>query len=144
MGCVKRCLRKDLGNSRLMYDELSTILTEIESTLNLRPLTYLYDTLGEALTPSHLLHGHRLSALSEGIDSEVDVNDDKGKLSTRSLYFTKLRTHFWNRWRREYMTDLREFHKLSDCRTVPIKKGQLQSLPQIVGTNCRFFTLFHT
>ena len=70
MGCVKRCLRKVLGNSRLTYDELSTILTEVESTLNSLPLTYLYVELGEALTSSHLLHGDRLSALFEAIDSD--------------------------------------------------------------------------
>ena len=130
MGCVKRCPRKVLGNSRLTYDELSTVLTEVESTLNSRPLTYLYDELGEALTPSHLLYGHRLSALSEGIDSEVEPDNDKGKLSKRFLYLTKLLTHFWNRWRREYMTDLREYHKLSDCKTVPVRKGQLVLLQE--------------
>ena len=74
VGCVKRCLRKVLGNSRLTYDELSTVFTEVENTLNSRPLTYLYDELGEALTPSHLLYGHRLSALSEGIDSEAGAD----------------------------------------------------------------------
>ena len=130
VGCVKCCLRKVLGNSRLTYDELSTVLTEVENTLNLRPLTYLYDELGEALTPSHLLYGHRLSALSEGIDSEVEPDNDEGKLSKRFLYLTKLLTHFWNRWRREYMTDLREYHKLSDCKTVPVKKGQIVLLQE--------------
>ena len=70
MGCVKRCLRKVLRNSRLTYDELSTVLTEVESTLNSLPLSYLYDELGEALKSSHLLHGDRLSALFEGIDSD--------------------------------------------------------------------------
>ena len=130
VGCVKRCLRKVLGNSRLTYDELSTVLTEVESTLNSRPLTYLYDELGEALTPSHLLHGHRLSALSEGIDSEVEPNDVKEKISKRFLYLTKLLTHFWNRWRREYMTDLREYHKLADCKTVPVRQGQLVLLQE--------------
>ena len=130
VGCIKRCLRKVLGNSRLTYDELSTVLTEVESTLTSRPLTYLYDELGEALAPSHLLHGHRLSALSEGIDSEVEPDDDKEKISKRFLHLTKLLTHFWNRWRREYMIDLREYHKLADCKTVPVGQGQLVLLQE--------------
>ncbi|XP_065052637.1 uncharacterized protein LOC135681915, partial [Rhopilema esculentum] len=51
---VKRCLRKVLGNARLTQDELHTVLTEIECTLNSRPLTYQYE-IGEVLTPSHLI-----------------------------------------------------------------------------------------
>eukprot|EP00794_Sanderia_malayensis_P016165 gene16165-biopygen13734 len=125
VGSVKRCLRKVLGNARLSFDELSTILTEVESTLNSRPLTYLYDELGDVLTPSHLLYGHRFSSLSEGIDphSELDESDDK--VCKRFLYLTKKLSHFWNRWRKEYLTDLREFHKMSNSETVPVKKGDL-------------------
>ena len=34
VGCAKRCLCKVLGNAKLSVDELSTVLTEVESTLN--------------------------------------------------------------------------------------------------------------
>ena len=40
VGMVKRCLRKVLGNAKLNLDELSTVILEIECTLNSRPLTY--------------------------------------------------------------------------------------------------------
>ena len=39
VGSVKRCLKKVLGNGRLKYDELLSVLTEVEVTLNSRPLT---------------------------------------------------------------------------------------------------------
>ena len=130
VGCVKRCLRKVLGNARLTRDELSTVFTEVESTLNSRPLTYLYDELGEALTPSHLLYGHRLSHLSEGINPEIDPNDDVDNLSRRFLYLTKKLSHFWNRWRKEYLTDLREFHKMQFRKAVPIEIGDLVLLQE--------------
>lgn len=39
---VKRCLRKTLGNARLSYDELVTVVIEVEGTLNVRSLTYVY------------------------------------------------------------------------------------------------------
>ena len=46
VGSVKRPLRKVLGNARLNFDELLTVLLEIESTLNSRPLAYEYDEIG--------------------------------------------------------------------------------------------------
>ena len=52
---VKRCLRKTLGRSILTFDELATVLVEIEATLNNRPLTYVCDDtegLTYALTPA--------------------------------------------------------------------------------------------
>ena len=53
---VKRSLRKTLGNSRLTFDELNTLLIEIEWSLSSRLLTYVYDELGfEALTPFFLM-----------------------------------------------------------------------------------------
>ena len=55
---TKRCLRKVVGRSRLYYDELITVVTEIEAVINSRPLTYLSaDDLDEPLTPSHFLCG---------------------------------------------------------------------------------------
>ena len=37
---VKDCLRKTLGNARLSFEKLLTVLAEVECTLNARPLTY--------------------------------------------------------------------------------------------------------
>ena len=52
---VKDCLRKTLGNARLSYEELLTVLVEVKCMLNARPLTHEYNEAnGEVLTPSHL------------------------------------------------------------------------------------------
>ena len=61
---VKRCLRKTLQNAKLNYDELHTVLVEVEGTVNSRPLTYVSsDDPGEPLTPSHLMYGRRILSL---------------------------------------------------------------------------------
>ena len=122
VGSVKRPLRKVLGNARLTHDELLTVLLEIESTLNSRPLTYEYDEIGgEMLTPSHLIFWFRLSSLPDVIPSEEE--ECVPSTNKRFHYLSKVRDHFWNRWRREYLTDLREYHRgkcESQVRTVSI------------------------
>ncbi len=51
---TKRCLRKIVGQGKLYYDELRTVLVEMEAVINSRPLTYLSaEDLDEPLTPSH-------------------------------------------------------------------------------------------
>ena len=58
---VKRCLRKILSKSKLTYEELLTVICEIESVVNSRPLCYVYDdSIEEAIAPSHLLLGRRV------------------------------------------------------------------------------------
>ena len=44
---------------------------------------------------------------------EVCEEEEEGEngFLKRFRYLAKKRLHFWNRWRREYLTDLREYHK---------------------------------
>ena len=57
---MKRSLRKILFRSTVNYEELVTIVTEIEGIINCRPLTYIYNDNAEVVTPSHLIYGRRL------------------------------------------------------------------------------------
>ncbi|XP_046841149.1 uncharacterized protein LOC124435254 [Xenia sp. Carnegie-2017] len=93
---VKRCLKKVLGNARLTFDELLTVLVEVEATLNSRPLTYTYDEVGsEPLTPSHLVTGRRLLSMPDEGSSEEE--SDVGYCKKRYQYLSKKKMHFWNR-----------------------------------------------
>ena len=125
---VKRCLRKVLGNAKVSYDELNTILSEVECILNNRPLTYLYDELGgEVLTPSHFITGRRLTMLSTGIEyrSQFDEEDNQSSLCKRFLHLTRLLNHFWSRWKKEYLLDLRESHRMNKNTPADIKTGDI-------------------
>ena len=125
---VKRCLRKVLGNSLISFDELTTILVEVECILNSRPLSYLYDELGgEVLTPSHLLFGRRLLALPSGINThpKLSQHDSQYTLNRRFLHLTRILSHFWNRWRLDYIMDLRETHRLNNNKSVQIEIGDV-------------------
>ena len=110
---VKRCLRKTLGNARLSYDELLTLVIEVEGTLNVRPLTYIYEEGDpeEPLTPAHLMYGRRLTRLPP-YPSVEDVEEVSSKgLNRRMKYLSLKLDHFWKRWKREYLSELREHHK---------------------------------
>ena len=69
---TKRCLRKMVGQASLTRDELLTAVTEIESIINSRPLSYISagDT-EEPLTPSHLLIGRRVLSLPDNLSHYV-------------------------------------------------------------------------
>ena len=78
MGCVKACLRKSLGTARLTFDELLTVLVEVEGSLNSRPLTYMYDEVKEeVLTASHLTFGRRIKSLPDLDTQEGEINESE-------------------------------------------------------------------
>ena len=70
---VKRSLQKILSKSKLTYEELLTVICEIESVVNWRPLCYVYnDSIEEVITPSHILIGRRVL---RKLDSDFNENN---------------------------------------------------------------------
>ena len=87
--------------------------------LNSRPLTYVAaDDLEEPLTPSHLLSGRRLMTspdyLTGGLvdDDQETFEIDPNALNMRVKHLNHTLDRFWCRWKREYLTNLREAHKI--------------------------------
>ena len=109
---VKRSLKKVIRNAKLSYEELETTLIEIEGVLNSRPLTYVYDEITEQpITPSCLVIGRRL--MSQSISWHADERTSTSKtLGKRARYLERLLEHFRERWKREYLTGIREHQKL--------------------------------
>ena len=115
---TKRCLKKVIGRAKLDYDELLTIVTEVEMIINSRPLSYVTpDDLEEPLTPAHFLTGKRTMSLPDSLCHEQDWDDDiqvsVPLLSKRMRHLNSILNHFWSRWRGEYLLELRESHRYS-------------------------------
>ena len=73
-GITKWCLRKSIGRSNLTFEELRTVIVEIEGTVNNGPLTYLYDDMegiSQALTPAHMMYGHQIINLPSECHFEI-------------------------------------------------------------------------
>ena len=116
---TKRCLKRTIGQAKLTYNELSTVVTEVKMIINCRPLSYvLTEDLEEPLTPSHLFIGHRLLSLPEFTIQENPNDPDFQVSSLSAADFTRRLRHlsktmdqFWKRWRKEYLLELRECHR---------------------------------
>ena len=70
---LKSALRKILGSAKLNFEELLTVLVQIENMMDARPLTYLSEeNCDEHITPSHLMHG-RNGNKRNIVDGNVNV-----------------------------------------------------------------------
>ena len=125
---VKSCLKKTLGRSKLSFDELTTILVEVEAVLNSRPLTYLYS---EEPLPVGLLQIDDWRFLDFG---------DHLTATKRSRYLTDRIQHFRRRWQQEYLVELREFHhpKGKNVKLPPVRINDVVILHD-QGTSQRAF-----
>ena len=122
--CLKKVLgsllKKVLGSSKLTYEELLTVLVEVECVLNSRPLTYVYsEEAEEPLTPSHLLLGHHLLSKSASTSSSESLETEE-QVSRRAKYLKILLRHFWKRWYSEYLSELREHHRYSSVKSTAV------------------------
>ena len=124
---AKRCLKKSIGKSCLSHDELLTLVTEIEAVLNSRPLTYVSsEDVEEPLTPSHLLVGYRILTLPDPYILDDQDYSQEG-LTRRMSHLSRTLQHFWNRWKKEYILELREFHRTREGKgsMYIVKKGDV-------------------
>lgn len=95
---VKRCLKKTVGGATLTYEELLTVIVEVEMILNCRPLSYVSsEDPEEPLTPSHLLCGRRLMSLPDSNTSDTpdyDIDIQPHDLSRRMQHLSNVLNHF--------------------------------------------------
>lgn len=102
---VKTHFSRVIGSQCLTYEEMNTLLIQIESLLNSRPLCPQSSDPNDytVLTPGHFLTLEPLSCIPDPDLSHI-------KLNRLDRYQLLLRLHrdFWVRWHREYLNTLQQ------------------------------------
>lgn len=100
---AKKHLLKVLGENVLTFEDMNTLIVQIESCLNSRPLTQLTEDPEDLtpLTPAHFLVGSSLQGLPEYDYTEIPFNRLKQWHAVQQKF-----QHFWIRWKREYLAQL--------------------------------------
>ncbi|GFW05748.1 integrase catalytic domain-containing protein [Trichonephila clavipes] len=91
------------GNSKFSYEELLTLITQIEAILNSRPLTPLSSDVDdlEVLTPAHFLIGRPITAIVEPSLLQGESN----RLNVWQRITKSVQT-IWKRWNLSYLNSL--------------------------------------
>ncbi|XP_058813142.1 uncharacterized protein LOC131677376 [Topomyia yanbarensis] len=105
---AKKHLYRQLGNAMLSFEDMATVLAEIESAMNSRPLTPLTEDPNDlaVLTPAHFLIGTSQSALPDADVSQMPIGrlDHYQRLQHRAQ-------QFWYQWKTEYLQEMQKNNK---------------------------------
>lgn len=125
---VKTHLKRVIGDSTLTFEELATVLTQIEACLNSRPLTKLNENTDDLmpLTPGHFLVGEPLLNIPD-----KDYSDSHVTGLQRWRLVQKMVNDFWKRWSQEYLVSLNQRYKW----TRPISEPEINDLVIIKNDN---------
>ncbi|XP_055604975.1 uncharacterized protein LOC129753201 [Uranotaenia lowii] len=118
---AKKHLLKVLGENVVSFEDMTTLLVQVENCLNSRPITALTDDPDnlEPLTPGHFLIGEPLQQIPERDVRDVPLN----RLNNNQTLQKRIQ-HFWDRWRVEYLTQLQGRFKRWKT-PIEVKIGQL-------------------
>ncbi|CAG4951544.1 unnamed protein product [Colias eurytheme] len=113
---TKYHLKRIVGDKTLTYEELSTVLTQVEACLNSRPISQMsnHPEDPQPLTPAHFLVGEPLVSVPEANYEDSNVNSLKRWQLTQ-----RMSQDFWRRWSREYLTQLQHRYKWSASTPEP-------------------------
>ncbi|EZA49242.1 hypothetical protein X777_12482 [Ooceraea biroi] len=97
-----------MKDTLLTFEQFNTVVIEIETVLNSRPLTPVSQNPEDlmALTPSHFLIGDSLYSVPEPDFTTTPTN----RLSVWQ-HVQKIKRDFWNRWHKEYLNELNQRSK---------------------------------
>ena len=110
-------LKRVIGDSTLTYEEMSTLLCQVEACLNSRPMSVINNVDPDEplpLTPGHFLVGEPLLSIP---DHNYENSNCSGL--SRWQYVQRLLQTFWRRWSSEYLSTLVNRYKWSEQRPEP-------------------------
>ena len=99
---TKYHLKRIIGVATLTFEELYTLLTQIEACLNSRPLAPLGDDL-DVLNPGHFLIGEPVVSIPDRINEQTNMAS-----LTRWQLMQRMLQDFWKKWQSEYLSRLQE------------------------------------
>ncbi|XP_058822232.1 uncharacterized protein LOC131683878 [Topomyia yanbarensis] len=126
---AKKQLYRQLGSSRLSFEDLSTVLTQIEGSMNSRPLVPLTEDPSDlaCLTPAHFLVGSTLHAVPE-----LDIRNLPISRLDHYQKLQRIHQQFWQHWQAEYLQELQKDncfsspnHEIQPGRLVVVMDEQL-------------------
>ena len=140
---AKLHLKRVTKDTNLRFEELETLICQIEAILNSRPITSISADPNDLqpLTPGHFLIGDSLTSYPESSIENIPSNR-----LTRWKHIEQLRQHFWRRWTHEYLHQCQQRSKwvliekpLKVVQIVTLKDDNLPllawSLGRIEGLN---------
>jgi hypothetical protein len=105
---IKSALKRVAGRAKLTEDEFVTLMCEIQSQVNSRPLGRVNQCPGQlTVSPSDLIKGYNVS-------SECAAQENAKKdvpLTNRWNYREEMKNHFWRVWKANYLLELAHFQK---------------------------------
>ncbi|XP_075150426.1 uncharacterized protein LOC142224530 [Haematobia irritans] len=108
---VKLHIRRVIGTAILTFEQMHTLLAQVEAVINSRPLGFASDTDTNYLSPSHFLIGRPTTMVPEGNLIELPTNRLDYWQQVQCMY-----QGFWRRWSREYLTSLQQRPKWRDVQ----------------------------
>ena len=105
---LKKTLYKTLRRTTLSFEQLETVIVDIERQMNNRPLTYVESEGGEeqVLTPNVLMWGQNAHEIEE-------IEEDGDEVSKLHKRLKEAKQHAWKRWKHEYIRSLLESHRVN-------------------------------
>ena len=109
---IKRTFYKVLSSKVLSFEEFRTLACHVGSTINDRPLTYIYSDIAsenKALTPSMLLRGYNIHE-PPTLNMFKPKDESETKISESYIKLEKIKNSFWRIWEKQYLKSLFERH----------------------------------